>query len=81
MIVKLSSTNDESFPIGPVATYLQVLKQSNALGVAMVLNVMLSTMGCQVEITASMANAIRAGKFRANSLLVAHSFSIFNVPY
>jgi hypothetical protein len=81
MIVKLSSTNDESFPIGPVATYLQVLKQSNALGVAMVLNVMLSTMGCQVEITASMANAIRTGNFRANSLLVAHSFSIFNVPY
>jgi hypothetical protein len=47
----------------------------------MVLNVMLSTMGCQVEVTASMANAIRTGNFRANSLLVAHSFSIFNVPY
>jgi len=81
MIIKLSSTNDECFPSGPAATYLQILKQSKALGVAMVLNVMLSTMGCQVEITASMANAIRTGNFRANSLLVAHSFSIFNVPY
>jgi hypothetical protein len=81
MIIKLSSTNDEGFPSGPVATYLQVLKQSKALGLAMVLNVMLSTMGCQVEITASMANAIKTGNFRANSLLVAHSFSIFNVPY
>jgi len=81
MIIKLSSTNDECFPSGPVATYLQILKQSKALGVAMVLNVMLSTMGCQVEVTASMANAIRTGNFRANSLLVAHSFSIFNVPY
>jgi len=38
-------------------------------------------MGCQVEITASMANAIRTGNLRANTLLVAHSFSIFNVPY
>jgi len=81
MIIKLSSTNNECFPSGLVATYLQILKQSKALGVAMVLNVMLSTMGCQVEVTASMANAIRTGNFRANSLLVAHSFSIFNVPY
>jgi len=81
MILKLSSTNDEHFPIGPTTTYLQVLKQGKALGVAMVLNVMLSTMGCQVEITTSMANAIKTGNFRANSLLVAHSFSIFNVPY
>ncbi len=81
MILKLSSTNDEHFPIGPTTTYLQVLKQGKAMGVAMVLNVMLSTMGCQVEITTSMANAIKTGNFRANSLLVAHSFSIFNVPY
>jgi hypothetical protein len=28
-----------------------------------------------------MANAIRTGNFRANSFMVAHSFSIFNVPY
>jgi hypothetical protein len=28
-----------------------------------------------------MANAIKTGNFRANSLLVAHSFSICNVPY
>jgi len=28
-----------------------------------------------------MANAIRTGNCRTNSLLVAHSFSIFNVPY
>jgi hypothetical protein len=81
MIITLSSTNDDCFPSGPVATYLQILKQSEALGAAMVLNVMLSTMGCQVEVTASMGNAIRTGNFRANSLLVAHSFSIFNVPY
>jgi hypothetical protein len=81
MIIKLSSTNNECFPSGPAATYLQILKQSKALGVAMVLNVILSTMGCYVEVTASMANAIRTGNFRANSLLVAHSFSIFNIPY
>jgi hypothetical protein len=28
-----------------------------------------------------MANAIKTGNFRANSFMVAHSFSIFNVPY
>ena len=38
-------------------------------------------MGCQVEVTASMANSIKTGNFRANSLQVAHPFSIFNVPY
>jgi len=30
MIIKLSSTNDECFPSGPMATYLQILKQSKA---------------------------------------------------
>jgi hypothetical protein len=68
MILKLSSTSDESFPTVPSTTYLQVLKQNKALGVSMVLNVMLSTMGCQVEITTSMANTIKRGNFRANSL-------------
>jgi hypothetical protein len=47
----------------------------------MILNVLLSTMGCQVEITTSMANTIKMGNFRANSLQIAHPFSIFNAPY
>ncbi len=51
MILRLSSQTDESFPIILTATYLQVLKQNKALGVSMTLNVMLLTMGCQVEIT------------------------------
>jgi hypothetical protein len=41
----------------------------------------LSIRGCQVEVLTMMANAIRTGNFRANSLLVVHPFSIFNVPY
>jgi hypothetical protein len=75
MIIKLSSMNDKQFPSGPSATYLQILKQSKVLGIAMVLNVMLSTMECQVEITKLMANKIKTGNFRANSFLVAHFFS------
>ncbi len=46
----------------------------------MILNVLLSTMGCQVEITTSMANTIRTGNFWAKSLQIAHPFFIFNVP-
>jgi hypothetical protein len=81
MILKLSSTSDKSFPLLPITTYLQVLKQNKALGVSMVLNVMLSSMGCQVEITTSMVSTIKTRNFRANSLQVAHPFSVFNVPY
>jgi hypothetical protein len=81
MILKLSSTNDSAFAPGPTESYTQVLKQNKALGAAMILNVLLSTMGCQVEITTSMANTIKTGNFRANSLQIAHPFSIFNVPY
>jgi hypothetical protein len=66
---------------GPTESYLQVLKLSKALSAAMILNVLLSTMGCEVEITTSMANTIKTGNFRANSLQIAHPFSIFNVPY
>ncbi len=47
----------------------------------MVLNIELSIRGCQVEVPAPMANAIKTENFRANSLLVARPFSIFNVPY
>lgn len=81
MILKLSSVSDDVAPTSPSKTYLHLLKQSKALGVAMVINIELSIRGCQVEFPATMANAIRTGNFRANSLLVAHSFSIFNVPY
>jgi hypothetical protein len=34
-----------------------------------------------VEVPATMANAVKKGNFRAKSLLVAHPFSVFNVPY
>jgi hypothetical protein len=47
----------------------------------MVLNIELSLRGCQVEIPTTMANAIKTGNFRSNSLMVAHPFSFFNVPY
>jgi hypothetical protein len=81
MILKLSLVNDSSFAPGPCETYQQILKQNKSLGAAMIKNILLSTMGCQVEVTASMANSIKTGNFRANSLQVAHPFSIFNVPY
>lgn len=81
MILKLSSTNDSAFAPGPTESYLQVLKQAKALGTAMILNILLSTMGCQVEIITPMVNTIKTGNFRANSLQIAHPFSIFNVPY
>jgi hypothetical protein len=61
--------------------YKQIIKQGKALGAAMILNVLLSTMGCQVEVITSMANAVKTGNFHANSLQVTHPFSIFNVPY
>jgi hypothetical protein len=47
----------------------------------MIVNVLLSIMGCQVEVTTLMANAIKTGNFRVNSLQVAHQFSVFNVPF
>ncbi len=47
----------------------------------MLLNILPSTMGCQVEVTTSMASAIMKGSFCANSLQVARPFSIFNVSY
>jgi hypothetical protein len=81
MILKVSSTTDHCFAPGPCETYQQIVKQSKSSGATMIINVLLSTMGCQVEVTTSMANVIKTGNFRANSLQVAHPFSIFNVPY
>jgi len=81
MILKLSAVSDDALPPSPCETYMRLLKQSKALGVAMVLNIELSIFGCQVKVPMTMASAIKTGNFRANSLLVAHPFSIFNVPY
>jgi hypothetical protein len=81
MILKLLSVNDSALAPGPCETYLQILKQNKSLGAAMIINVLLSTMGCQVEIMTSIGNAIKTGNFRANSLHLAHPFSVFNVPY
>jgi len=81
MILKLSAVSDDALPPSPCETYMCLLKQSKALGVAMVLNIELSIFGCQVKVPMTMASAIKTGNFRANSLLVAHPFSIFNVPY
>ncbi len=47
----------------------------------MVLNLGLSIKGCQAEVPMTMANAIKTGNFWANSQMVAHAFSIFNLPY
>jgi hypothetical protein len=81
MILKLSACSDDILPGGPAESYLKLLKQSKALGVAMVLNIELSLWGCQVEVPTTMANAIKTGNFRSNSLMAAHPFSIFNAPY
>ncbi len=78
MILKLSATSDEVLPLGLADSYLKLLKQRKALGVAMVINIELSLRGCQVEVPTTMANAIKTGNFRSNPLMVAHPFSIFN---
>jgi len=81
MILKLSAVQDDVLPVEPSESYIKILKQSKVLGVAMVINLELTLRKCQVEVPTSMANAIKTGNFRANSFMVAHSFSVFNVPY
>jgi hypothetical protein len=81
MILRMTATNDESLPTSPAESYLKVLKQSKAFGVAMVLNLGLPMKRCQAEVPLTMANAVKTGNFRANSQIVIHAFSIFNLPY
>jgi len=81
MILRLSEVQDDVPPLNPCKSYLKNLKQSKVLGAATIINLELALRKCQVELPTSMANAIRTGNFRANSFMVAHSFSIFNVPY
>jgi hypothetical protein len=81
MILELSAIQDDILPVEPCESYLKVLKQAKILGVTMVLNLELRLQKCQVDIPTTMINAIKTGNFQANSFLVAHSFSIFNVPF
>jgi hypothetical protein len=81
MVLRLSAVSDELQPTGPAESYTRILKQAKAIGVATVLNLALSMKGCQVEVPMTLANAVKTGNFRANSQMVAHPFSIFNIPY
>jgi len=81
MILHLSAVSDEVLPTSPADSYIKVLKQSNAFGVAMVLNLGLLMKDCQAEVPLRMANTVKTGNFRANSQLAIHAFSIFNLPY
>jgi hypothetical protein len=57
MILRLSAVSDEIQHTGPADSYIKVLKQSKAVGIAMVLNLGLSMKGCQAEVPLTMANA------------------------
>jgi len=81
MILKLSVHQDDVEPMQPCDSYLKILKQLKVLGVTTIKNLELALRKCQVELPTSMANAIRTGNCRANSFMVAHSFSVFNVPF
>jgi hypothetical protein len=80
MVLHLSALQDDVTPLAPCESYSKIMKWSKVLGVATVLNLELALRKCQVELPTLMANTIKTGNFRANSFLVAHSFSIFNVP-
>jgi hypothetical protein len=80
MILKLSALQDDVLSLDPCDSYSKILKQSKVLGVATVLNLELVQRKCQVDFPTSMANAIKTGNFRANSLMVAHPFSTFLSP-
>ncbi len=56
MILCLLATLEDLLPTGPAESYLKVVKQSKAIGVATVLNLGLSMKGCQVEVPMTMAN-------------------------
>jgi hypothetical protein len=79
MIVHLSAVSDEVLRTSPAYSY--ILKQSQAFGVAMVLNLGLLMKGCQAEVPLTMTNAVKTGNFRANSQLAFHAFSIFNLQF
>jgi hypothetical protein len=81
IIQKLSVVSDDLLPKALAESYLKQLKQPKVFGLAMVINIELSLQGCQVEVPTTMVNAIKTGIFHSSSLMVAHPFSIFNVPY
>jgi hypothetical protein len=81
MILRMSAVSDKVLPTVLSESYLKILKQTKAFGVAMVLNLGLSMKDCQAEVPLTMANAIKTGNIRANSQMAVHAFSIFNLPY
>jgi hypothetical protein len=72
MILRMTAFSDDTLPTVPADSYLKVLKQTKAFGVAMVLNLGLSMKGCQAEVPLTMANAVKTGNFRASSQMVVH---------
>jgi hypothetical protein len=81
MIICASSVTDSDFPSGPSDSLLQILRSKKVLSIRTMMNVMLASINCNVNITVSMATAITSANLRSISPQVPHPFSCFNTPY
>ncbi len=81
MIIRASSTSDCDFPSAPCDSLLQILQSKKIIAIRTMMNVMLASINCKLNITVSMATAIANANLRSISPQLPHPFSCFNTPY
>jgi hypothetical protein len=79
--IKATSVSDAAFPSQPCEMFLTLIKNKRAVMTRTIANVLLSNMGCQMDMSTLLAAAIACANFQSISLQTSHAFSIFCMPY
>lgn len=81
MTIQASSTSDSDFPHSPNDSLLQILRSKKVLAIRTMMNMMLASINCNLNVTVSLATAIASVNLRLISPQVPHPSSCFNTTY
>jgi hypothetical protein len=74
MVIRASSMSDEDFPLSASDSLLQILRSKKILSIRTMMNVMLASINCNVNVSVSHATAVASANLHSISPQVPHPF-------
>jgi hypothetical protein len=76
MIIWASAASDSEFSSSPMGSLSQILRSKKIIAIRTMMNVMLATINCNVNITVSLATTISSANLQSISPQVQHPFHV-----
>lgn len=81
MIIRAAAATDAAFPPKPSDSLLQILQSKKIITIRTMLNVLLASANCNVNIPVSLATTIASTNLRSISPRIPNPFSCLNTSY